>query len=104
MAFSKANRYRMECQLVYHFLRAILHPARQEIIKKLRKVGSCKVKELSKNHPICRATFSDHLKLLRKEGIIIPRESYPHTYYKLDIKKLKEVKKIINKFFDDLEL
>jgi len=104
MAFSKADRYRQECRDIHYYLRAILHPARQEIIKKLRRSGECKVKDLSKNHPISKPTISDHLKLLRKAGIIDPREEYPYTYYTLNAKKLKEIKKTVTKFFDDLEL
>ena len=104
MARSKANRYELECQILYHFFRAISHPARQKIIKKLCKDDPCQVNELSKNHPISRSTFSGHLKILMEAHMIFGKEEFPHTYYSLNRDRLLEVKKIINDFFDSLDL
>jgi DNA-binding transcriptional ArsR family regulator len=104
MAHSKANRYELECQILNHFFRAISHPARQKIIKKLRKDEPCRVTELSKNHPISRATFSDHLKILTEAHMILGKEEFPYTYYSLNKARLLEAKKIINDFFDSLDL
>lgn len=103
-AFSKANRYEMEFQILNHFFRAISHPARQKIIKKLCKDQPCQVKELSKNHPISKATFSDHLKVLTKANMISGKEDYPHTYYSINKERLLEAKKIIDDFFESLDL
>ena len=104
MAVSKADRYELECQILNHFFRAISHPARQKIIKKLRKKEPCQVTELIKNHPISRATFSGHLKLLIKANMISGKEEFPFTYYSLNRKRLLEAKKIIIAFFDSLDL
>jgi len=104
MARSKANRYELECQILNHFFRAISHPARQKIIKKLCKDSPCRVKELLKNHPISRATFSDHLKVLIEAHMIFGKEDFPHTFYSLNKERLLEVKKIIKDFFDSLDI
>ena len=104
MAFSKANRYEVECQILNHFFRSISHPARQKIIKKLCRDEPCEVKKLAKNHPISRSTFSEHLKLLREAQMISAREEYPFTYYTLNKARLLAAKKIIKKYFDSLDL
>jgi|SoiMethySBSTD1v2_1073268.scaffolds.fasta_scaffold271469_2 Predicted transcriptional regulators len=104
MAHSKANRYELECQILNHFFRAISHPARQKIIKKLRKDEPCRVNELSKNHPISKSTFSGHLKILVEAHMIVGKEEYPFTIYTLDKGRLLEAKKIILDFFESLDL
>jgi len=100
MAFSKANRYNTNEQIVNHYTRAISYPARQEILKKLFKDGPCTVNELRKNHPISRATFSDHLKNLRASQLISCKEVFPSTYYTMDMEKFNLARKYITDFFD----
>ena len=100
MAFSKANKYNKEEQWVNHYTRAISYPARQEILKKLYTDGPCTVNELRMNHLISKATFSEHLKILRNSHLITFKEEFPSTYYALDSEQFNQAKKYLGDFLD----
>lgn len=104
MAYSKADQYEKELQLVNESMRSICYPARQRIIRKLRFDGPCTVKQLRKNHPISETTFSGHLRVLVKGKFIHWKMEYPYIYYTLDLERLREAKKVIYEFFESLDL
>ena len=98
MAFTKAHLYDENDQITSHFARAVFHPARIEIIRKLRTHGTCTVEELSEPHPIAQPTVSQHLGILRKAGMITCVEKCPYTYYSLNKRMFKRFKKHLMTF------
>jgi len=84
MAFSKAHRFNPSD---YHYsllCRALCHPARLAILRKLANDGSCEVKRLIAGMPISRAAASQHLKILREMHIVKCEQRYPTVIYWLN--------------------
>ncbi len=86
MAFSKAHKFD---DAVYHFslmCRALSHPARIIILKRLIDSDGDKVTAgaLIEGLPISRQTASGHLRMLREMSIINCEEQHPHTCYSLN--------------------
>jgi ArsR family transcriptional regulator, arsenate/arsenite/antimonite-responsive transcriptional repressor len=102
MAFSKSNLYPKDDQIISGFLKALGHPARVKIIRFLSKNGPCRVEDICKNHPISQPALSVHLSILRKAQLILYKERYPHTYYKIDGKTVTLAETYLTSFFRDL--
>ena len=99
MAFSKAPLYTPTDQITAVFARALAHPARLEIIRKLSLDGPCNVKVLNMTHPISQESMSYHLELLRKAQLIFCQEKFPFTIYTLEKENLKLAQEKLNSFF-----
>ncbi len=102
MAFSKADQYAQDEQMVSFYFKSLAHPARLRILKKLRREGILTVEEIRKGHPIAEATVSNHLLIVRVVNFATATEAFPHTYYDLRLEEIKKAKKMINDFFDYL--
>lgn len=84
MAFSKAHRFN---PADYHYsllLRALCHPARIAILRKLHNHGPCTFKFLQKGMYIAEPTVSQHLKILRDMHIVYAEQQTPITVYWLN--------------------
>ncbi len=101
MAFSRAHLYLERDQKTSYFAKAIDYPARMEILRKLNKDGPCNVKTLRKMHPISDATFSQHLEILREAQLVDCWEIHPHTFYKLNKKNFKKMKRLMIAFLNE---
>ena len=93
MAFTKAHLYAENDQITSHLAKAIFHPARIQIIRKLHKHGTCTVEDLSELHPITQPSISQHLRILRKVHLVTCIEKFPYTYYSLDKEMFRKFKK-----------
>ena len=103
MAFSKADHYEAEEQKMGHYSAAFMHPARQRILKQLKKEGMLTVLELNKQHPLSQPTLSEHLAGLRKAGLIKCDAAFPYSYYQIIMEEVARARKTMNAFFDELE-
>lgn len=99
MAFSKHHLYKRESQLLGGFARAIGYSGRIEILLTLESEGPMTVHALSKGHPICMETLSQHLKILREAHLVIAEESYPYTYYRVHEANLAIARELFAQFF-----
>lgn len=84
MAFSKAHRFKPSD---YHFsllCRALGHPARLAILRRLQKHGPTPVKALIVGMPISKAAASQHLKILREMHILNCEQRAPQVIYWLN--------------------
>jgi len=86
MAFSKAHKFDDD---IYHFsllCRALSHPARVVILKRLVNLHGdrAKVSELIVDLPISKQSLSDHLKILREMSIVNCETCHPYVYYSLN--------------------
>jgi len=99
MAFSKNHLYPKQSVLTSNFFKALSFAGRIEIILKLQAEGPLCVKDIAKGHPICRATMSGHLKILREAELIIAVERYPYTFYHIHEENVALAEKLFGHFF-----
>jgi ArsR family transcriptional regulator len=66
----KKEVFNKELQDLAQFARAISHPARLAILKYLAETKSCISGDISDQLPLSRTTVSQHLKELKKQGLI----------------------------------
>lgn len=86
MAFSNAHKYD---PAIYHFsllCRALSHPARVIILKRLIALHGewAKGSDLGAGLPLAQQTLSDHFKILREMSIVNCKVRHPHTFYCLN--------------------
>ena len=82
MAFSKANRFSPEMKLVASVQKALSHPARIQILIMLAKKEH-NVFQIVRSMPLCRASVSHHLKILREAGLIEASGEGPEVSYEV---------------------
>ncbi len=96
MAVSKSPLYPSDDQLLAGFAKALSHPARVAILKKLKDDGPNCVQIIAEGHPISPESISEHLKILKQTGLIEFEEKFPYTYYALN-------ENVLLKAMDDLQ-
>lgn len=84
MAFSKSHRFDQNDAFFSLICRSLSHPARLSITRQLYLSGPCTVKTLRKDKPICNATMSQHLEILRKMQIVKCEQQFPTVVYWLN--------------------
>ena len=77
-------------------LKAMAHPIRLRLIKGLLG-NECSVSEIVENLKIPQSTVSQHLGLLRKTGIILPKKDGVKTCYSVIDKEVIEILNILIK-------
>ena len=84
MGFSKAHCFNPSD---YHYsllLKALNHPARLAIIRKLHLEGACTVKKLSQGMCLSKPSMSQHLQILREMHILKCEQQTPTVIYWLN--------------------
>ena len=79
--------------------KALAHPARIKILQILIDTNVCMCGQIVELMPLAQATVSQHLKELKKVGLIQGEIDGPKTCYCLDHQKLKEAREIFNQLF-----
>ena len=80
--------------------KALGHPARIAIIQFLIKSKSCVCGEIVEELPLSQSTVSQHLKELKKAGLIKGDIEGPSTCYCIDEKAWNRAKKSVGDLFD----
>lgn len=70
MAINKSTQFSEEAQTLASFAKALSHPARLEILKVLAERKSCICGEIVEIMPLSQSTVSQHLKELKRLGLI----------------------------------
>ncbi|MFC1808079.1 ArsR/SmtB family transcription factor [Candidatus Omnitrophota bacterium] len=84
----------MNCKKDSEFLKALGHPVRLKMVEGLMS-NKCNVNEIAKKLNLPQSTVSQHLSILRTQGIIIPQKSGVKTCYKVISQKAKDILKIL---------
>lgn len=71
---------------------ALASPARRELLRLLRDEGPQPVRRLADRFDMARPSVSEHLKVLRKAGLVTERRSGRERLYSLHAAPLLEVK------------
>ena len=83
--------------------KAMGHPARVAILQYLIKSKSCICGDIVDELPLSQSTVSQHLKELKKVGLIKGNIDGPSVCYCIDEKAWKKAKKVLEELFASYE-
>jgi ArsR family transcriptional regulator len=75
--------------------KALAHPARVAILRRLIAHGECVCGEIVSGLPLAQATVSQHLKVLKETGLIQGEVDGPRVCYCVNPKAVKRVQELI---------
>lgn len=101
MALNKKNKFNKKEITLAEFAKALSHPARIAILNALSGKNYCICGEIVANLPLAQATVSQHLKELKKSGLITGRIDGVKSCYCIDMKKIEELQKVFNNFISE---
>ncbi len=82
--------------------KSLSHPARIKILKMLNEMNSCMVGSLVDKLPLAQATVSQHLKELKRVGLIDGEIDGPKVCYCVNAKALAKAKNALDKLFNKI--
>lgn len=102
MAYSKSKFFSSELQEGASLFKALGHPARLAILKYLAQAKTCITGDIAEELPLGRTTVNQHLKELKDAGLIKGTTEGAKTCYCLNVKRIKELKRISQLFINDI--
>jgi ArsR family transcriptional regulator len=75
--------------------KALGHPARVAIVRKLLACGECVCGAIVDDLPLSQATVSQHLKVLKEAGVVRGEVDGPRVCYCIDPKTIERLKALI---------
>ena len=103
MAINKIELFEKELQVRASLFKALGHPARLAILKYLAEVKTCICGDISEELPLSRTTVNQHLKELKKVGLIIGTVSGVKTNYCLNPPKVALLEKTLSSFVGSIK-
>lgn len=103
MALSKLQYFEDANLRLSEFTKALSHPARLEILKTLAKQETCICGEIVEKLPLAQSTVSQHLKELKKYGLISSEIDGPKSCYTLNWNKLESYFGLVQGFAENLK-
>ena len=102
MAFSKTNKFNLEDIWLADIAKALSHPARIKILKILSDMNVCMCGDIVELLPLSQSTVSQHLKELKRVGLIQGEIEAPKVCYCINNKTLKKAKDELEKLFNQV--
>jgi ArsR family transcriptional regulator len=102
MATSKLEGMNKDTIRLAEFARALSHPARIRILEILAERNTCICGEIVNLLPLSQSTVSQHLKELKKAGLIRGEIEGPKTCYCIDPKTFTRVREMFQNFLSKL--
>ncbi|MGQ7871423.1 ArsR/SmtB family transcription factor [Sunxiuqinia sp. sy24] len=99
---TKVTLFDQELQETAAIYKALGHPARLAILNYLAETKQCISGDISDELPLSRTTVHQHLKELKKLGLIQGEIQGVKTSYCLNTEKIKRVRGTLNGFLDEL--
>ncbi len=99
MARHKIDRFSAKENKIANYAKSLAHPARIAILKLLIKKKSCFCGNIVNELPLSQSTVSQHLKELKKAGLIQGKISGAKTCYCINYTAWNVAKKSFNYFF-----
>jgi ArsR family transcriptional regulator, arsenate/arsenite/antimonite-responsive transcriptional repressor len=100
MGITKAGVFNDHQNLIAKYAKAFAHPARVAIIEYLVKTRACICGDLVDQLPLAQSTISQHLKELKRIGIIQGDIEGPRINYCVNEKAWEEMKNIFEKILN----
>lgn len=101
LIMDKREMFDDELQELAQLAKVISHPARLAILKYLAETKTCISGDISDSLPLSRTTVSQHLKELKKAGLIKGEVEGLKIKYCLNACAIKVFKELFNGFFDE---
>ena len=102
MPTTRTDEFKPEDVNLANLAKAIAHPARVAILRTLAKRNACICGEIVDELPIAQATVSQHLKELKKAGLVSGTVEGPASCYCLDRGSIDRLASDLNDLFDEL--
>lgn len=104
MVVPKTELFNCELQQRANLFKVLSHPARLQILQFLAQTRDCLTGDISEHFPLTRATVNQHMKELKKAGLITGHMEGSKIVYCLDIKRIKEMEGILAEFLKVMHL
>jgi len=102
MAYSKAHLLDKDYALIADIAKALSHPARIKILYVLLEKPRCVCGDIVDELPLSQSTVSQHLKELKRVGLIDGAIEGPRTCYCINGAKLKQAQEKFMQLFQRL--
>ncbi|MCB0688468.1 MAG: winged helix-turn-helix transcriptional regulator [Saprospiraceae bacterium] len=102
MAYSKSDHFTEEEIRLAEIAKALSHPARIAILKFLASQNACICNDLVEELPLSQSTISQHLKALKKAGLIAGEIDGPRTCYCLNMDACTAALEKIDRLFSKI--
>ncbi|MBX3009309.1 MAG: winged helix-turn-helix transcriptional regulator [Melioribacteraceae bacterium] len=99
MAKSKLDEFTQDEIWIADVAKALSHPARVSILKILAHKNVCVCGDIVELLPLAQSTVSQHLKELKRVGLIEGEIEGPKVCYCLNNKTMEKAKEELNKLF-----
>ena len=99
MACSKAHLLEKDYTLIADLAKALSHPARIKILHVLLEKPGCVCGDIVEELPLSQSTVSQHLKELKRVGLIDGEIEGPRTCYCINGEKLKQTQEKFTQLF-----
>lgn len=104
MALTKTNKFNTKQKRTAELAKALSHPARIAILELLADGANCICGDITDELPLAQSTISQHLKVLKKAGIIKGEVDGVRVCYCLDGETVREFGEIITDFSQQLKI
>lgn len=102
MAITKAKLFNPSQKRIAELMKALGHPARIAIIELLAERETCICGDITNELPLAQSTVSQHLKALKKTGIIKGEIDGVCTCYCLNEEGITEIKELFTSLLTNL--
>jgi len=102
MAKTKLEDFSTEELVLADAAKAMAHPARIKILKILSEYNACFCGEIVDLLPLSQATVSQHLKELKRVGLIKGEIEGPKTCYCINVELFEKLTKQLTKFLNNV--
>ena len=102
MAVTKAKLFDKKQKRIAELAKALGHPARIAILELLAERAECICGDIADELPLAQSTISQHLKALKKSGIIKGNVDGVRVCYCLDEETVAEFSEIFSSFSKEL--
>jgi len=102
MALSKKEEFKSEDIWLADIAKALGHPARIKILKILTEMNICMCGDIVELLPLSQSTVSQHLKELKRVGLIDGEIDGPKVCYCVNSKSISKAKSALDKLFNKI--
>ena len=103
MGLTKTEEFTKTQNDLASFTKALGHPARIAILQFLIKSKACVCGDIVEELPLSQSTVSQHLKELKKAGLIKGDIEGPTVCYCIDEKAWNKAKKVLHELFESYQ-
>ncbi len=102
MGLSKTEEFTKTQNEIASLAKALGHPARVAILQYLAERKTCVCGDIVNELPLSQSTVSQHLKELKKVGLIKGDIEGPTVCYCVDVKMLTKARKLLSDLFQEV--